>query len=174
MTAKPAERSQAQVVPMPLVPEIASPAKEKGRWRMYPAAFFGGEMGKKKYFKPEPPHVRGICVRCHERPQKVKKRGKFRPLCSRCDRLLHPCKRSKPRVRFDFPYTRHKKNSCEQCGFVALHKCQLDVDHIDGDHSNSDPSNLQTLCANCHRLKTHVQRWQASTVQPTENSDGAD
>jgi 5-methylcytosine-specific restriction endonuclease McrA len=33
---------------------------------------------------------------------------------------------------------------------------QLDVDHIDGNHANDDPSNLQTLCANCHRLKTQV------------------
>jgi 5-methylcytosine-specific restriction endonuclease McrA len=31
---------------------------------------------------------------------------------------------------------------------------QLDVDHIDGNHRNNNPENLQTLCANCHRLKT--------------------
>jgi 5-methylcytosine-specific restriction endonuclease McrA len=33
---------------------------------------------------------------------------------------------------------------------------QLDVDHIDGDHTNNELNNLQTLCANCHRLKTQV------------------
>ncbi len=50
-----------------------------------------------------------------------------------------------------------KKNTfCEYCGFVALRSCQLDVDHIDGDHNNNDANNLQTLCANCHRLKTHT------------------
>lgn len=43
------------------------------------------------------------------------------------------------------------------CGFVPVLMIQLDVDHIDGDHSNNDPSNLQTLCANCHRLKTAMQ-----------------
>lgn len=37
-----------------------------------------------------------------------------------------------------------------------MHHCQLDVDHIDGNHSNNKLSNLQTLCANCHRLKTHL------------------
>jgi 5-methylcytosine-specific restriction endonuclease McrA len=31
---------------------------------------------------------------------------------------------------------------------------QLDVDHIDGNRSNNELSNIQTLCANCHRLKT--------------------
>ncbi|QHZ60024.1 hypothetical protein PJKIFABJ_00088 [Pseudomonas phage PE09] len=53
-------------------------------------------------------------------------------------------------------YKLYKGDSCECCGFVAIHKVQLDVDHIDGNHFNNDPSNLQTLCANCHRLKTFL------------------
>jgi len=52
-------------------------------------------------------------------------------------------------------YRKAKKDTCERCAFVAEHPCQLDVDHIDGDHSNNRPSNLQTLCANCHRLKSY-------------------
>lgn len=52
-------------------------------------------------------------------------------------------------------YTKHKKTFCENCGFIPIDKCQLDVDHIDGNHSNNNLENLQTLCANCHRLKTH-------------------
>ncbi len=54
------------------------------------------------------------------------------------------------------PYIAFKKNHCEQCGFIAVHSCQLDVDHIDGVHVNNDINNLRTLCANCHRLKTHL------------------
>lgn len=49
---------------------------------------------------------------------------------------------------------REKGSQCQSCGFVAVDKIQLDIDHIDGNRSNNDPSNLQTLCANCHRLKT--------------------
>lgn len=49
---------------------------------------------------------------------------------------------------------RTKGPSCELCGFVAIDPVQLDVDHIDPLGSNTDPSNFQTLCANCHRLKT--------------------
>jgi hypothetical protein len=53
-------------------------------------------------------------------------------------------------------YRKHKKDSCAHCGFVALHPVQLDVDHIDGDRTNNNEDNLQTLCANCHRLKTQL------------------
>jgi len=53
-------------------------------------------------------------------------------------------------------YRKHKKDRCAFCGFVAVHPVQLDVDHIDGNHKNNDVTNLQTLCANCHRLKTQL------------------
>lgn len=57
--------------------------------------------------------------------------------------------------RYDRLYRNHKEDKCVRCGFIPEHPCQLDVDHIDGNHSNDDISNLQTLCANCHRIKTY-------------------
>ncbi len=51
-----------------------------------------------------------------------------------------------------------KKVKCDYCGFTAINRCQLDIDHIDGDHDNNDLSNFQTLCANCHRLKTLINK----------------
>lgn len=56
--------------------------------------------------------------------------------------------------RRNYDYQRHKGDRCAACGFEPEHPCQLDVDHVDGNRENSDPSNLQTLCANCHRLKS--------------------
>lgn len=47
-----------------------------------------------------------------------------------------------------------KKTYCESCGFIAKDPCQLDMDHINGNHKDNSLSNIQTLCANCHRLKT--------------------
>jgi 5-methylcytosine-specific restriction endonuclease McrA len=63
----------------------------------------------------------------------------------------------KQRQRFN-PYRKHLGDKCIKCGFIPEHKCQLDIDHIDGNHSNNDLSNLQTLCANCHRLKTETEK----------------
>jgi len=48
----------------------------------------------------------------------------------------------------------HKKDHCEKCGFIPIVPFQLQVDHIDGNRANNDPANYQTLCANCHALKT--------------------
>ena len=56
------------------------------------------------------------------------------------------------------PYRIHLKKSCEMCGFMPQHEIQMDIDHIDGNSKNNDLSNLQTLCANCHRLKTFINR----------------
>jgi 5-methylcytosine-specific restriction endonuclease McrA len=49
---------------------------------------------------------------------------------------------------------RFKLDHCERCGFIPEDLVQLDIDHINGDRTNNDSSNLQTLCANCHILKT--------------------
>ena len=39
---------------------------------------------------------------------------------------------------------------CVECGAYQ----PLEVDHIDGDPTNDDPENLQTLCTPCH-VKKH-------------------
>lgn len=51
-----------------------------------------------------------------------------------------------------FSYLVEKKNYCEECGFIAKDKCQLDVLYIDGNKKNKSSDNLKTICANCHRL----------------------
>ena len=40
------------------------------------------------------------------------------------------------------------------CTCSITKACQLDVHHKDGDHRNTDPSNVEVLCANCHRHLT--------------------
>ena len=94
----------------------------------------------------------GICSVCG--PTRIKLRNsKAASLGGR-----YKCKAvyKKSHNKWQYPYTVHKKDYCEHCNFNPVHISQLDVDHIDGDRWNNDPSNLQTLCANCHRLKTHL------------------
>lgn len=55
-----------------------------------------------------------------------------------------------------YKYRQYKKDRCEACGFIPIHTGQLDVDHIDNNHKNNDPANLQTLCKNCHSLRTYA------------------
>lgn len=56
------------------------------------------------------------------------------------------------------PWDFHRKDYCERCNFLPEHECQLTVDHIDGDKTNNDPDNFQTLCANCHNLKSYLNK----------------
>lgn len=51
---------------------------------------------------------------------------------------------------------RQEVGECQFCSFVPVDICQLQVDHIDGNHSNNERTNLQVLCANCHALKTKL------------------
>ncbi len=125
-------------------------------------------MGKWIYRKTEPSGVRGTCVRCNLNAQKkVAGKEKYRPLCSTCDDFLRRSPEGKQKDKLKTkahveekkrPYRKYVKSFCEECGFIPKHMCQLDVDHIDGNHQNNDPSNLQTLCANCHRLKTYFNK----------------
>ncbi|MDD4410854.1 MAG: HNH endonuclease signature motif containing protein [Candidatus Shapirobacteria bacterium] len=79
-----------------------------------------------------------------------KRKGQLRDrVCNKCSiRRFGPSK---------MVYRKHKDIVCCVCGFMG-ESCQLDVDHIDGNHKNNSIDNLQTLCANCHRLKTHLHR----------------
>jgi len=67
-----------------------------------------------------------------------------------------------------YDYLWARKDYCEnRDGHVTGFPCRmtgidwdgmLDVDHIDEDHTNNHPSNLQTLCKCCHALKSWQNR----------------
>lgn len=92
--------------------------------------------------KEEP--ARPICRLCGERPArrqtKLSAKGfvKYKTLCGACENI--------PKALRGL-----KEPKCEECGGI-FHRCQLDIHHKDHNHQNNSPENLQTLCANCHRL----------------------
>lgn len=43
---------------------------------------------------------------------------------------------------------------CEHCEKEGRITPATEVDHIDGDNTNNEPSNLQSLCKPCHSRKT--------------------
>jgi len=99
--------------------------------------------------------MRRRCKICNERPVTShgldhKGRRRYKTICQRCRHKT---------------YHLMKKSYCEECGFKPVIPAQLDVDHIDGNKANNNLSNLKTLCANCHRLKTFLNRdWLPSKV----------
>ena len=62
------------------------------------------------------------------------------------------------------PYRKYRKNYCENidgrlgfaCTTTIKDPCMLDTDHIDGNPTNNNENNLQTLCKCCHSYKTKI------------------
>lgn len=77
-------------------------------------------------------------------------------------------------------YKKFKKDYCENidsrlgfvCNSIIIDTSQLDVDHINENRHDNSPENLQTLCANCHRIKTrrnsHKHNKPTLSIKPTK------
>jgi len=86
----------------------------------------------------------------------------YKPFCSSCTRAATGKQSYKPRVvpikksycenrdgRLGFGY------KCPTRNLKRINSHQLDLDHINGNRENNHHSNMQTICSNCHREKTH-------------------
>lgn len=91
---------------------------------------------------------RPFCMNCKtalSKPNGVSVAGfqKWHRYCIDCAKAVYNPK---------FGYLVDKKNYCEECGFLAKDKCQLDVVYVDNNPKNKVKSNIKTICANCNRL----------------------
>jgi len=75
-------------------------------------------------------------------------------LCGQCHDLKYCPNRKRKRKAHGITklFRKVKKENCEICGFIPVNSCQLDIHHQDENKKNNSLNNLQTLCANCHRL----------------------
>ena len=92
--------------------------------------------------------TRPFCQRCNislAKPNGISKHGfkQWHRYCVQCSKALYDPKNG---------YLLNKKSHCEQCNFIPVDGCQLDLIYIDGNSKNKDSSNLLTICANCDRL----------------------
>ena len=121
-----------------------------------PETSFGACKRTKSGFRPE-------CNSCRKTEAAKQYRKSPEKFLARNARWAskHPDRARRARIEAELnakPYRRAKKSKCDECNFVPVVMCQLDVDHINGDHNDNSIENLQTLCANCHRLKTKQSR----------------
>jgi hypothetical protein len=110
---------------------------------------------------------RGLCVDCGRNPRKSCGNGRWKLRCSPCNKkqwgdaaqVRHKRKRAPARLarlaerKRPWRVVGLTSLTCQECGFEAEHRCQIDIHHVDHDRSNNDPGNLRQLCANCHRLE---------------------
>ncbi len=106
--------------------------------------------------------TRPLCTKCNKNLAKKLKTGNYSNKCDTCRRKPESVERRNAKAIAKLkeekrPYFKFRKDYCEnaECTATITHPCQLDVDHIDGNHQNNDESNLMTLCANCHRIKSY-------------------
>lgn len=70
----------------------------------------------------------------------------YRSKCHQCLRLRRPHKKQIPRwIKSGYV----KKSQCERCGFKSKSAMQLSVFYVDGNLTNTLPTNLKTICYNC-------------------------
>lgn len=82
----------------------------------------------------------------------------LRTVCSECHKASYGLKPLRPGI------TQHKKTYCENydshlgfdCTSTIHYSGVLELDHIDGNHSNNIPSNVRTLCKICHSYKSYL------------------
>jgi hypothetical protein len=92
---------------------------------------------------------RPLCKHCNvtlSKPNGVRKHGftKWHKYCVECSKAMYNPKHG---------YLLNKKHECEQCGFIPIDKCQLDIVYKDGNKKNKSKYNILTICANCNRLR---------------------
>ena len=94
--------------------------------------------------------MRPTCKACNQRPVAVNYRREntvyYRKTCDNC---IRRGRREKAPVARWQSAGYKKKTVCDRCGFRSRYASQLLVYHVDGRLTNTELSNLRTVCLNC-------------------------
>lgn len=114
------------------------------------------------------PVYRPVCNQCHKATtaQRYAKKSGATWVRNIDDVIAHKAgfNSSAEYLNSTHPYRKYRKDYCENIDGRLNYKCtttivwdgQLDVDHIDEDPGNNNPTNLQTLCKCCHSYKSNI------------------
>ena len=109
------------------------------------------------------------CINCKlnfARPNGKSKLGfqKWQKYCDDCAKAIYSQKHK---------HLINKKTQCEQCSFITVDRCQLDLIYKDGNNNNKSTNNLITLCANCSRLYKKYSKIEKKSILgiTVDNSD---
>ncbi len=87
------------------------------------------------------------------------KKGYFRPFIPLADILKKGSTYQSYKLKRRLFRENLKKEACEMCGWFKQTEggyVPLELDHVNGDHSDNRLANLRVLCPNCHSLQpTH-------------------
>ena len=94
--------------------------------------------------------MRPTCKACNQRLVAVNYRREdtvyYRKTCDNC---IRRGRREKAPVARWQSAGYKKKTACDRCGFRSRYASQLLVYHVDGRLTNTELSNLRTVCLNC-------------------------
>ena len=111
--------------------------------------------------------MRPTCKACNQRPVAVNYRREEKVYYRKtCDNCIRRGRKEKPPVARWQSAGYKKKTSCDRCGFRSRFASQLLVYHVDGRLTNTELSNLRTVCLNCvEEVKRQAVPWRPGDLQ---------
>ena len=111
--------------------------------------------------------MRPTCKACNQRPVAINYRREetvyYRKTCDNCIRRGR--KEKAPVARWQSAGYK-KKTACDRCGFRSRYASQLLVYHVDGRLTNTELSNLRTVCLNCvEEVRRQAVPWRPGDLQ---------
>lgn len=110
---------------------------------------------------------RPICKQCNKNycaiNYKRKNKTYYRSSCDDCGKKKP---KSRPKIKNWEKSGYKKKQVCDYCGYKSLYPTQTTVFHIDGDLTNTNFTNLRTICLNCVEIvKNKEVNWKRGDLQ---------